>query len=388
MEIWNVKLKDFLFFSALTFYCLYYFLNTSLFGPMFPGALRLVRMIVVALVFMKWMIAERYTEKKIWIWGVLLLSLVSIIVIGRYKVIFMSICLIISGQDIDFEKIVKALFLNTIIWSLLIAAACTVGIIPDYIYDHQLGGKIMTAHSLGFKYYSTLGYFSMAVTMMWIYLRKKVHILELIVLAVCNYLLFLVHTTNLSFYLTLLFMAAYFCVEKVHLIRFADKFWKFFATILPFSLCSITVLIVFAYKKGLFKVGISWMNTIVGRLEYSVEAIERYGIHMFSTRVEQLGNTALVYGGESSAFYIDSGYVYSIIAYGIFFTVISLMAYTVLLRYLYMTKQRVLYLWIVTMLFASIMNNFLYDIINNPVLFLIPVAVLGNKGQERERKYL
>lgn len=130
------------------------------------------------------------------------------------------------------------------------------------------------------------------------------------------------------------------------------------------------------------------MNTIVGRLEYSVEAIERYGIHMFSTRVEQLGNTALVYGGESSAFYIDSGYVYSIIAYGIFFTVISLMAYTVLLRYLYMTKQRVLYLWIVTMLFASIMNNFLYDIINNPVLFLIPVAVLGNKGQERERKYL
>ena len=118
--------------------------------------------------------------------------------------------------------------------------------------------------------------------------------------------------------------------------------------------------------------------------QYAVEAIEKYGIRLFATRVQQFGNTAKVYGSAESAFYIDSGYVYSVIAYGIIFTVLVLVLYTILFRYLYQTNEKILYLWVATMLFSSIMNNFLYDIMNNPVLFLIPAAVFGDRTLKKQ----
>lgn len=379
MDIRRVKLNEILFFSALMCYCAHYFIDGSLIESKIPAILKVLKAVILALLFFKWMIAERYNKKKTAVWGIFLIAVFMVSITGKYKGILLSMCLVISGQDIEFDKIVKVLLTNTLAWSAVIVLLCKAGFLPDYTFVHQLGASSTIGHSYGFRYYSWIGYIAMAVTMMWIYLRKKAGLLELLILAVMNYLLYKVHTTNLSFYITLMFMLAYYCVEKLKIVRFQGRFWKFLATILPFSLCGVTMAAVIAYGKGIFSVSVSWMNTIVGRLEYSVEALQRYGIHLFATRVEQLGNTAMIYEGAETAFYIDSGYVYSIIAYGIFFTLISLTLYTLLFRHLYYMKERILYLWIATLLFASIINNFAYDIINNPVLFLIPAAVFGNR---------
>ena len=384
IDLRRVKLNEFLFFAAFIFYFAHYFINASLIDNLVPGVLRLFRLAVLFILALKWLFAERYSKKKVWVWGIFLITLLSVVVGGRYRAILLSMCLILSGQEIEFQKIVKALFLNTAGLSILIVLLCFLGILPDYTFVHELGSKVVTAHSWGFDYYSWLGFIAMALTMMWIYLRKKVRLFELIILGLLNYVLFEFHTTNLAFYITIMYMAACYCVEGLHIICFMKKFWKYFATVLPVVLCTLTFAIVFAYEKGILSVGISWMNTVVGRLEYSVEAIEKYGIRLFATRVQQFGNTAKVYGSAESAFYIDSGYVYSVIAYGIIFTVLVLVLYTILFRYLYQTNEKILYLWVATMLFSSIMNNFLYDIMNNPVLFLIPAAVFGDRTLKKQ----
>lgn len=383
MDIRRVRLNEFLFFSALICYCAHYFIDGSLIESKIPAVLKVLKAAILALLFFKWLTAERYNKKKTAVWGVFLVAVFLVSITGKYKGILLSMCLIISGQDIEFDKIVKVLLVNTLTWSAVIVLLCKAGILPDYTFVHQLGSSSTIGHSYGFRYYSWIGYIAMAVTMMWIYLRKKAGVLELLILAAVNYLLFRVHTTNLSFYITLMFMLAYYCVERLKIVCFRGRFWKVLATVLPFSLCGVTMAAVIAYGKGVFSVNVSWMNTIVGRLIYSVEALERYGIHLFATRVEQLGNTAMIYEGAETAFYIDSGYVYSVIAYGIFFTLISLTLYTLLFRYLYHMEERILYLWIATLLFASIINNFVYDIINNPVLFLIPAAVFES-GRKRK----
>lgn len=378
MDIRRIKVSDFLFFNALICYCAHYFLNASLLEEILPNIFfTLLKIVILALLFLKWMTVENFTEKKIFTWGIILSALLLVMLTGGYRALMLSVCLIISGQNVDFDKIIKVLFFNTIFWLVVIVLLCKIGILPDYTFEHNVGGVSTVAHSFGFKYYSWIGYISMAATMMWIYLRKRLNIFELGILVALNVLLYKFHTTNLPLGLTLLFILAYFVVEKMHIIQFKSKVWKMVATILPVVLCSFTFTVVIAYGKGLFSLSISWMNTIVSRLKYSVQAIEEYGIHLYATNVEQLGNTAKVYGEADSSFYIDSGYVYSIIAYGIIFTVIILVFYTILFRYLYKNNNRILYIWITSLLFASCVNNFLYDIINNPVLFLIPTALFN-----------
>ena len=227
--------------------------------------------------------------------------------------------------------------------------------------------------------------------MMWVYRHKKIKLWQCIVILALNYAFYKVHTTNLTLVLTAGFVLACYCTEEIQIVKLKSRFWKFIAAVTPIGLYAATWSLVIMYKVGKIFISIPILSSIVKRMQYSVQALELYGIHLFGTHVNQVGNVDIYYRNVSrtGAIYIDSGFIYSTIAYGLIFTVILLIIYTWLGIYLYKTNNRILFIWLMIMMVACCVNNFMCDIINNPIILILPSAILSRtsgKQLEAEKK--
>ena len=386
----KIKLKDFLFYIAITFYCADYYISASLFDYKVPNILSLLLQIVVLIcLVIKWIFTERYTWKKLVAVFVIIISAGIVAFTGQYNSLLLFMCLVMSSSNIEFDEIIKLLEINVWFWMILIILSCKVGLLQDYTYAHYTGNILYTAHSLGFKYYGWVGYGIMALSMMWIYRHKGANFVQTALIIGLNYVFYRIHTTNLALIITALFVVMCYCTEKLKIVNLTSKIWKVIACAMPCALYSLTWITIWLYKSGKVLFLIPILRTIVARLKYSIKALDIYGLHIFGTHVTQIGNVEINYQNVSStnAIYIDSGFVYSTIAYGILFTIVLLVIYTWLGVYLYKNNQRILYIWLLIMMVACCINNFMCDIINNPIIFLLPSAVFSAKKTKKRKEH-
>lgn len=104
---------------------------------------------------------------------------------------------IICADKIKFNGIVKTSMLASGFTIGLIIFSSLIGIIPNYTYYR---GNGTTAFCLGFSYYASVPYTMCFLFIMYIYLRAyKIKWLEIIVLFVCNYLLYKVTSVRLTY---------------------------------------------------------------------------------------------------------------------------------------------------------------------------------------------
>jgi len=171
-------------------------------------------------------------------------------------------------------------------------------------------------------------------------------------------------------------------IIKVRIINIRNHTKRFerLVVLLPWIACLFTVLIVYLYRSNsIASIIISKLfngNQLIARLNYSSIAIDKYGFKLFGSKVEMFGQTAYTFGGAPSAFYIDSGYMYSLIANGIIFTIFLLMIYSYLLKTLLNQGEPQQFLYLVLIVLISVINNFLLNIIYNPLLITYGIALL------------
>lgn len=377
IKIKVLKASELLFFLAFMFYIMYQMLTSSLLVYEMPGVFfALLKYLTLGIIIIKWFVTERFTGFKLAVWSVILAVVFTVAVVSDYSNLILIIALVLSAQDIDFEKIVKFLFWNLLFWSVFVYFLYAVGYLPDLTFIHNLeNGKQTIAHSYGFVYYAAIGYASMALTLMYLYMRKNTTLVENIILIIINYGLYKLHTTRLSWQMTVIFIIINFIISRTDILDLSKKIYGVIATIMPGALFIFTLKFVDMYAEGKVDFTKYGLRSIISRLEYSVQAFDIYGVKLFGSHVVQYGNTAKYYGNATSSFYIDSGYVYVLIAYGVFFSVILALIYTFLFRYIWKLRDKKLYLWLGMMLTASIINNFLLGLIYNPILFFIPKII-------------
>ena len=380
-----LKASELLFFLAFFLYIMYQVLILSVLTYKIPGTIfTLLRYSIFGIIIIKWFVTEKFTGFKLAVWSVILAVVFTVAVVTDYSKLIMIIALILSAQDIDFERIVKFLFWNLLFWSVFVYFLYMVGYLPDFTFIHYMdSGKQSFAHSYGFLYYTTIGYISMALTLMYLYMRKNTSLIENIILIIINYGLFRLHTTRLSWQMTVIFIVINFIISKTEFPDLNKKVYGVVASVLPATLFLFTIKFVDLYAEGKVDLAKYGLRTIISRLDYSVHAFDLYGVKLFGSHVVQYGNTAKYYGNASSGFFIDSGYVYVLIAYGVIFSVILALIYTFLFRYIWKLQDKKLYLWLGMMLAASMINNFLLGLIYNPILFLIPRII---KNVEKSKK--
>lgn len=284
--------------------------------------------------------------------------------------------LLLNARYSSFRKIAVCSLISTTLSILFVVLCCKAGLITDLVYSRD---GVESAHSYGFGHYSSISYFALYLTLIWLYLRRRaIGWIELGALVVFNYGIYYLTTTRLSFYLALFVIAAYIVIVKYRWIRISSKPILFLSSIgFPVAfLCCILLHYFYDPQNALLEKLNEMLNS---RLLMGKTAFEQYHLKLFGQTIEMVGIKSATFGeGHQVYFYIDSGYVYSLIGYGILFTLLILTLYTMILRNTAKKEQGVLFIWGLTVMLFSISNNAWISITYNPLLFYVITPEASN----------
>lgn len=293
-----------------------------------------------------------------------------------------AIMAIISAVNVDFNKITKCCIYANLFCVLIVFFPTLIGLVPDVTFDHN--GVI--AHSLGFCYYSNLP-FIVFMLMMLIYLVSKTRIQENIVLLISipiQYIVYKVCTVRLVFVIYALFLLLV-VISRLFSKNPKHKFINFV------SLAMFPAMMLFAIFSSLnvnnysaFSKLNGWLNY---RLGFNYTGFQRYGISLFGTKI--ITNAGYIdQNNINHYFYIDSGYAYSLLSYGILISVLLIILWSVLSYESAKENEfKMLVICIVVCIF-SFVNNFFFNISLNPSLILAVNLFLDkNKGKIFRKTY-
>ena len=367
-----VKTGELLYIITLDLYVFYQIIFASNVNNYVSHNIKvLILLFCCSLLFVKWLLYEDYTVNKLILWIVFIGSFSVFFIFRHHLIIFLSLLLIISGENIEINVLLRHILFGIIVWSSFVFLLSFAGLIENYLFYHYKSGHNIEVYTYGFAYYGTIGYCVMSGIIIFFLLRSfKCTWFEIIIMGFLNYAAYQIHTTTLAYYGVWMFIIGFIFIVKFKMINYSGRFWGLVSILLPWMLFLFTLVVVYIYKyfglESLIKIYNG--NQLISRLIYSVEAIEKYGIHFLGNDVEMYGQTLFRYFNAPSSFYIDSGYIYTLIANGVMVTILLLSLYSIILAYFYHTKKYVYYFSFALMLCLCVINNFTVNIIYNPLL--------------------
>ena len=102
----------------------------------------------------------------------------------------------------------------------------------------------------------------------------------------------------------------------------------------------------------------------------------RYPISLFGNHIDMNGFSALRQVAPEEYFYIDSGFAYSLLGYGLIFSFVAVCLYSLLFVSSCRRNDKHLFAWLVCVLIFTMMNNVWIDVYYNPALLLSFAAYL------------
>lgn len=286
---------------------------------------------------------------------------------GKPTLILSGLFVAFAGFS-TFDRIVKVSLISTLPTLLFIVACSKVGIIPDHVFLHE--GKV--AHSLGFSYYGTVPYIVLFCMIGYLYLRgKKIGWFEIFCMVAVNFLVYKVSTTRLAFFLFFVIIALFIFLIKLNIIKDLNRpVYKFLAA-LGFPLVfGVTIWISLSY----IITSPFWRKVddfSSKRVMMSNRAFSMYDVKLFGQYIEMHGNG---YGDNGIYFYIDSGYVYTLLGNGLLFTVILLLVYSFMMWASCRMNKKELFVWLAAIMAFSMINNVFTNITyNSAFMAFIPL---------------
>ena len=370
--------RELFFLLAYTFYIISRLIENSTLKEVFPGLF--IHMLNFGIVFCAStsFISQKTFSKKSFS-RLLIVLVISILTFYgcRSRDFLYVVILLLASYRISFQKIIKTSFYINLLGTIIIVSLSIVHFLPDYIYYHYnvLSGETSEAHSFGFLYYSGASYIIMFLSMMLVYFakdkRKKYAVAMMIVTSYINYRLF---STRAVLVIPILYISIYELLKHAKFMNIKVKIWKFVAVFLPGGLFIISVILAKAYQANnplFYMVNQVFSN----RFSQGHLALERYGISLFGQPIKMYGTYSMTYGSGRNMsydnyFFIDSGYIYSLVVYGVLFTIILLIVYSSLLEILIEDQNIELFSWSLIVIIFSCINNPLLEIQYNPVLFI------------------
>lgn len=298
------------------------------------------------------------------------LFLISLYMRLQYKSNVLIIAmLIMAAYNIPFSHIVRMCIKTFVVVFAIVLLAVSVGLIEDRLYDRELDsfGRSF-AHDLGFKYYSFYSYLGMGFVQCCLYLwRRRLNVVKILFLILFSYVFFLLSTTRLQLYACTAFIIAIFVLPHFPKKILDNKFLAVIAIVAYPLICFIQYYVSKYFILSLFYDGYDELNhAMSGRLSLNEEAFIRYDVNLWGNDLDfetEIRNAKYY-------FFIDSGYVSTLLGDGLVFTCIILLLYSILTYKIYKAKAYYLYIWILLYAILNISNGFLVAILENPILLL------------------
>ena len=287
---------------------------------------------------------------------------------------------IVTSLHIDVRKIVKSSVINNAIFLCIVIIPALLGFIPDDIYYHEN----MKAHCLGFAYYSNVPCVILMETfaIYWLIRSKKMERLFLILSLPVHILVYKVCTVRLEFYVYIIFMLAVLILGSINV----NKQHKFMTCIATFMYPLAAVSVILASLKYKSSAIIFAFNEMINsRLKFNLQGFEQYGVNLIGQRIKS-NQEYIDQNFVNHYFYIDCGYVYMLIGYGLILFAIIMFLYTYLSHYAMKTNNIKLISWCFAICVFSVINNIMFNTALNPLLILGIKLLLSNKITDEKRE--
>ena len=278
--------------------------------------------------------------------------------------------LIFAAYKVDLDKIVRLLFKTTLISTSIVILLSLLGIIEDKIYYHSIYGIEMETHSMGFTYYSFFAFRFMTIFFSYIYIKRDtLGFLSMAFLLFLSVQVYFLSTTRLQLISSLIFLALYLFVYKFRFISFNSKIW---------GLASIIVFPLFFLSYNILPLSIIvspdlydwWDELFQGRMTATIQGFMQYPVSLWGNEVEMSGVLQME-EGATSYFYIDCAYAYWLLVYGVFFSILTILAHTIVFYRAYREKNIIIYIWCIVIALTYFINDlFTYSYFSPIVIFL------------------
>lgn len=279
-----------------------------------------------------------------------------------------SSLLILAAYNIPFSHITKQCVRVLTVVFLIVLGSLALGLVDDGQYHRDVDHfENSFAHDLGFKYYSYYAYLGMGVAQCLIYLwRKELDAKKIVFLLLLSYLFFSLSSTRLQLYACVAFITVIIALPYLPKFLFENKLLAILAAMVYPLICVALYFVSKYFILSIFYDGYYELNKAMNnRLDMNEEALTRYDATLWGNDLEfSTSPTTRDY------FYIDSGYLHTLLGDGIVFTAIILLLYAVLTYKIFKARAYFLYMWILIYAVLNISNGFLVSLLANPILLL------------------
>ena len=293
---------------------------------------------------------------------------------GRNDFLVVILFVLAASGGIDIDKFIKCSLYTQIIIMISTFFACYCGILPDWTY--QDSGVIR--HSCGFTYPSIVSGLFFYICMSILYLKKKYNWFTVVFMEILNICIYYMTRNMTAFAFLAVGLVAYVFVlrrdNKPHTTLWSPIF-RGFITSLPIVYFLISFLLSLAYKNG-NSYAIILNLFLHNRLRMAAQGITNYGIHLFGTDVQWVGNggRGYTYSSYVSYNFVDNSYMYIMITYGIVAIIAVILLYLFALKWSLKSENLRLCYILVCILTYSLIEPRLIEIYFNP--FVLSVALL------------
>lgn len=289
--------------------------------------------------------------------------------------------LILGAYNIPFSHITKMCSKAIVVVLAIVLISLFLDVVEDRLYFRDVDGfKKNYAHDLGFQYYSFYAYLGMGwVQCMILYWMKRLNLTRILCLVLVSFLFFWMSSTRLQLYCCIMFLVSVFLLPIIPKWVFNNKLTLLIGITIYPLLCFLVYYVSKYSILALYLDNFSDINKITsGRLALNVEALQRYDVNLWGNNLEF--DTDL---NSKDYFYIDSGYLHTLLGHGLVYTSMIMCFYSLLFYKVYKAKAYFLYMWLFIFAFICIINGFLMSPLANPIilLFLTDTRVIAKDYQ-------
>lgn len=316
---------------------------------------------------------NRYDTKKLILFVVVVISFaISGYFTHRIYIMTYALLIVAATRCNSCNSAIKAALIGSAASGAIVLVLSQIGFIPDIVMIRGSANAnwffSKNAHCFGYNYYHFIPYklFFIMLGVMKIK-KKKMSWLEILIWIILNFVVFYFSTIRLTFYLGFFSLALYIVLVKFDWLTINKKAIKSIMT-LSFPV-TIVVTSLFYYFYNPDSELYALLNLFSSsRVRLGHEAFERYPIKLFGQLIKTSHAT-----NRTKYFYLDSGYIYAILGYGIVFSIVVVIMYSCLCRFACERNDKVLLIWLISVLLFTISNNIWVELSMNPILVIFPI---------------
>lgn len=283
---------------------------------------------------------------------------------------------IYCGRRVSFRRIAKVTIVVTLICLGWVILSSFLGIIPNYV---EYGTRVR--QYIGFRYALFGPAFMFNVTLLFLYIKQQTISYKLIiVLAICNWLLYVWTDSRLSFGLTMISLL-FALMGKYKWDYFNQKHWWYWAVIFSFVICAVISLCCTVMYSGDNLILKSINDFFGGRLSLGKSSIMQYGVRLWGQNIEWIGNGLDRYGQKAvgSYLYVDCLYIQLLQHYGVIFTSAIIILITLMMVGLYRQHQNYLLILFGFIAVHCMLDDLSWQLYYNTFWLLIGIMLMRRK---------